>query len=65
MKRALKLVVIASLFVLPGTAAANFVSRSCASVIASTDGGGLVAFIIRFAGAKWWTEYFAGGRPCG
>ena len=66
MSKSAKLLVVAFLVVVAAPAAAdNGAARSCAGIIGSFDGGGLVAQIIRFSGAAWWAEQFARARPCG
>ncbi len=66
MSKSAKLLAVALLVLMSAPAAAdNGAARSCAGIIGSFNGGGLVAGIIRFSGAAWWAEFFARARPCG
>jgi hypothetical protein len=66
MSKAPRLLVVSLLVLVSAPAAADpGAARSCAGLIGSFNGGGLVAEIIRFSGAAWWMEHFARARPCG
>lgn len=61
MSKALVLLTVASLATLSAPAIAS--NRRCAATIAATDGGGLVTFIVRTSGLRWWAQYFAQANP--
>lgn len=64
MSKTLKILAVASLVALSTPAMADN-NRSCAALIASSDGGGLVSFIIKASGARWWAQFFSRAGPCG
>ena len=63
MSKTLKILALASLVALSTPAMADN-NRSCAGLIGSANGGGLVSFIVKMSGAHWWAQYFARSGPC-